>query len=386
MRSYDFLQYAKNAEKISQGEIDLIRKVIKAESFEGIEDLRRRYEDADYQGHFPSWAIPVERAYEEDRRRWKEAAEIIVSSKAYEEAVSQFGKEEVVERVFGWTETPSEVIKSLSNNKNKMEESKVDEDLGKKGDLDSLAKMYPKHVKSKKGYSESGDGGWAGGGPDSWSEWTDYVALTEAGKLAIEKVKAGERPKIAMELSIEEVRAKLEEEGKQKSEAEALASADFNEKEKLKKEERNAFLQLSEIKPISGKGRTPWYRRSPERWKADLDDYKECLRKVEETPTPTKDVKERKQKLVSEYSSQIDYCSKKLETAIKLQSILDDLDNSSNEELKELQLSEYLIGRDEKSRIENLLEEREQKEIEKKDKNRNDSFSSGAWGALDKLK
>jgi len=381
MRSTDLLEYAHKSGKISEGEIKLIRKLVHAESFEGIEDIRDRYESSDFQGHFPQWAKPVEKAYNREREAWTSAAKLIASSPAYELVRSEFGTDQVENRVFNWHESPEQVSISLSEEKKNRDAAAVDDKLGKAGDLASLAEMFPQHVKAKKGYSEQGDGGWAGGGPDSWSEWTDYVPLTDAGRIAMEKVKAGARPAEAVSQAIAENSKKLEEKRRSVEDAEAAVKHDMDERKRRESEERTAY-ELLNVRPKSGSGRTPWFRRSPERWQEDIEDYTRCLQSVQSVPSLNEQIVGRRDQAASEYSKKIDHCRAELEKAIRLISILENAENASAEELSELQSSGFLIGKEEKRKIEMLIEERQEVKAEVK----TPPLSEGAWGALDNFK
>jgi hypothetical protein len=384
MKHTDILEYASKAQKISKEEVSLIFRMIEADIFGPIRDIKQRYEEADYQGHFPTWAAPLKKAYDEVDREKEKAASILADSPAYA-GIKDGSREEIIERIRGWYETPDQVAKALKENKDTQAKNEENDRLGEAGSVEDLAKKFPQHVHLSTGYEESGDGGWAGGGPDSWSLWNEASGRTEAGKLAIEKVKAGQRPVPAMEAALAEITKKLEEEGKTKQEADLIAKNERQSIEDMRKRERAAIDAIHTIKIPDTRGMTPWQKRAPKRWEDNIQFASEAIETMKKIEPPTELVK----RVYDEEMAKLVAFKKRAEEALpqakEMEPILEDLYKASVDDLKKVKASGLLFNKEERL-VDQLISEHEERSMEEREKKRNENFSNGAWGALDKLK
>lgn len=99
---------------------------------------------------------------------------------------------------------------------------------------DALAKLAadnPLDVRRVECYSEFGESGWAGAGPDSYSSGVEYTPVSEAGTIALEAVRAGADPTEAMR----EAHARIEAAEDQKDAVRAAELAAIEEKRKASK-------------------------------------------------------------------------------------------------------------------------------------------------------
>jgi len=235
MTSKSLMDMASTSAVVSTADLKALSRLIAAEVFAGLEQLRDEYESRDYQGALPPRYAALDVAYAENERRQQEAAHLLASGPAYAALVAEHGLEAVAYQVYGWSYGPAEAAARLAKVAACRAGMAEDAAAGKAGSLLDLAKLYPQHVRAEAWYSEAGDGGWAGAGPDSWGSGIDYRGLTPAGLAAIEAVRAGARPVPAMTAAVAADTVRLEAEGRERAEAAALANADRAEAARLQR-------------------------------------------------------------------------------------------------------------------------------------------------------
>lgn len=322
------------------------------------------------------------KAEAEVARLWASAAEAAVDGEAYAAVVGKHGRGKVVEVVRGWYADADEAMRRLDEWAAAGAAYEVDQRDGKAGSLADLSNRYPEHVRSEEWYSENGDGGWAGGGPDSWGAGADYYGKSEAGKAAIEAVKAGARPRQAMEAAIEAVKVRLEAEGKAKAEAEAVARGDREAARKLEEAGQAAIWKMADVCRRSmpdGSGMSPWRRRSSELKAAQAAGAVEVRGRVASIECPDGLSREVQREWLAKLGEYVGKREAEAERARRWEGIAAKGDGASREEAEALIASGWLVPR-EKDEWKARLEEREEKRASV------GSLSGSAWGALDGLK
>lgn len=208
-----------SATSISKVDLKALRGLIRVRAWQGVtQQMRDSWEYATDSGWYPTCQMDADRrgaaasacyaAEQKDVSDWKAASKAIANSPAYSSLVKDFGRDEVFNQIHGWSATPDEARQVILDRMDYDAQAAVDARDGKAGDIKELAALFPRHVKAVDWYSEGGDGGWAGGGPDSYASGTDYKPLTDAGAAALDAVKGGARTKVAMAAALDLVKIK----------------------------------------------------------------------------------------------------------------------------------------------------------------------------------
>lgn len=277
MKLHDIMQNAQYATEVSSKEVEALHRMVESEAFDrfpGSREQQARFEQGDYQGWFPPASDnrfgAFVRATETYEAAWRRVANEIACTPAYDQAVKEFGVKETTEQVHDWFRGSREAVQEMRMQAEAKAAYAIDEKMGRAGSMPDLAKMFPSHVRMVEKYSESGDGGWAGGGPDSWASWNEFHGITEAGEAAIVAVKAGARPAEAMEAALKDEEAKRAAARKAagiklSNEATARMTA-----EESKRAEWKALEVIRDLmRPIDTRGRTPWERRASKTYEKD---------------------------------------------------------------------------------------------------------------------
>jgi len=152
---------------------------------------------------------------------WAEQCRDVATSYAFSDHVEKYGYDAVFDSIFlAANSITSESIAAKLDKKAawKIEraawrkERDLNDRLGRAGDLKKLAKLYQGHVTTVDTADSIGWGSYCSDMGGGYAADT-YKGVSDAGKLAIEAVKAGARPVTAMREALKEVKASLMSDG-----------------------------------------------------------------------------------------------------------------------------------------------------------------------------
>lgn len=391
------IEAAAQSATIQSEEVAALRRLIEADAYAaqpGAAAQKSAYDEADYQDWWPSTSDrrfgAMARAEAQSTADWAFAVERLADAPAYASAVEAHGRDAVREMIADWCAGPETSDRRIREAAHSAATRAADEADGAVGSLADLNRMFPEHVRAQEWYSESGDGGWAGGGPDSWASGTDYVPLTDPGRIAIEAVKGGARPRPAMDAAIAAETARLTAEGKAKAEAEAMARADREAQEALDRAQRQACIAIRDAARLPDtRGRCPGTRRASETRLADMAAGEAALAAVLAIECPTALASEVQAEAAAELREYIAGRKAAAEKARRWEAIVTAGDNASDDNIRALIASGWL-WQSETGRWQAILDRRAEDRAEKarreKSAQEQQEFGRCAWSALGGLK